>query len=82
MHAIRHRVIIGDISLFNMTIQPISTSVRAELKELSLKVYPSPFKDKLYFDLQLKQDADVRLEMYNILGSKLQTIFIGYVQGE
>ena len=65
-----------------VTVKAGITSVLERLKVMNLKVYPSPFKDKLYFDMQIKQDADVRLEIYNILGSKLQTIAIGHVQGD
>ena len=43
--------------------------------EFSLMVYPNPFTDHLYFDLQLQEDAKVILEVYNVSGAKLATVF-------
>jgi hypothetical protein len=43
--------------------------------EFGLKVYPNPFTDHVYFDLQLKEDAKVRLEIYNAKGLKVATVF-------
>jgi hypothetical protein len=65
-----------------ITVKAVITSVHNQMKEIDLKVYPSPFKDKLYFDLQLKQDADIRLEIYNVLGLKLQTLYFGQIRGD
>jgi hypothetical protein len=43
--------------------------------EFGLKAYPNPFTDNVYFDLQLKTDSKVRLEIFNIDGTKLSTIY-------
>jgi hypothetical protein len=43
--------------------------------EYELKVYPNPFTDHIYFELQLKVDAKVSLEIFNIQGSKVATLF-------
>jgi len=43
--------------------------------EIGLNVYPNPFTDHLYFDLQLQADANVILEIYNINGVKLARVF-------
>jgi hypothetical protein len=43
--------------------------------EFGLKVYPNPFTDHVYFDLQMKADAKVSLEIFNIKGFKVATVF-------
>jgi hypothetical protein len=43
--------------------------------EFGLKVYPNPFTDHLCFELQLEKDAKVRLEIFNIKGYKVATVF-------
>jgi len=49
--------------------------------ELGIKAYPNPFVDHVYFDLQLLTDSKVRLEIYNIDGAKLATIYDDVVIG-
>jgi hypothetical protein len=43
--------------------------------ELGVKAYPNPFSDHVNFDLQLATDSKVRLEIYDITGSKVATLF-------
>jgi hypothetical protein len=45
------------------------------LGEFGVKAYPNPFTDHVYFDLQLKTDSKVRLEIYNSTGAKIATVF-------
>ena len=52
-----------------------NTSVAMRVSEFGITAYPNPFTDHVYFDLQLKTDSKVRLEIYSIGGSKLATIF-------
>ncbi len=39
------------------------------------KAYPNPFSDMVYFDLVRTSDANVRLEIFDIRGAKLTTVF-------
>jgi hypothetical protein len=43
--------------------------------EFGVKAYPNPFTDHVYFDLQLRTDSRVRLEIFDINGSKIATLF-------
>jgi uncharacterized repeat protein (TIGR01451 family) len=47
--------------------------------ELGLKVYPNPFTDHLYFELQWNKEANAQIEIFNINGTKLATLFSGDV---
>jgi hypothetical protein len=43
--------------------------------EFGLKAYPNPFTDHIYFDIQLMTNSKVRLEIYDVTGTKLATVF-------
>ncbi len=40
-----------------------------------LKVYPNPFTQRLYFDLQWHQTSHAKLEIFDIRGAKLTTLY-------
>ncbi len=46
-----------------------------QMAEFGLKVYPNPFTDHIYFDIQLKTNSKVLLEIYDVTGTKLSTAF-------
>jgi hypothetical protein len=52
-----------------------------QVSEFGIKAYPNPFSDHIYFDLQLKTDSKVCLEIYNINGSKVATVYDDVVTG-
>jgi len=45
-----------------------------------LKVYPNPFTHRLYFDLQWHQTSHALLEIFDIRGAKLATLFDNTVE--
>jgi hypothetical protein len=51
------------------------------MSEFVLNVYPNPFTDHIYFDLQLMTDSKVCLEIYNMYGSKIATVYDDIVVG-
>jgi Leucine-rich repeat (LRR) protein len=50
--------------------------------ESNLMVYPNPFNERLSFEFDSPGNADVKLDIYNISGSKLQTVFDGHIMDE
>ncbi len=42
-------------------------------------VYPNPFNDRVYFDLQWPADAATRLDILDITGATLKTVFEGKI---
>jgi len=46
-----------------------------QIANFGLNVYPNPFTDHIYFDLQLMTNSKVRLEIYDIRGSKIATVY-------
>jgi len=63
-----------------------NTSVRVvedqleNLKALKLSTYPNPYNDKVRFVIQSPNSGKASLEVYNMLGQKLHTVFQGDVQ--
>lgn len=56
----------------------VATDLGTDLKaypEVDLAAYPNPFSDHVYFDLQLLTDSKVRLEIYDINGSLVATVY-------
>ena len=47
---------------------------------LFLQSFPNPARDKCYIPFMLKEEADVTVTIYNILGQKVKTIEAGYKQ--
>jgi hypothetical protein len=43
--------------------------------EFGLKAYPNPFTDHIYFNIQLMTNSKVQLEIYDVTGTKLATVF-------
>jgi len=48
--------------------------------KVSLKAYPNPFKEKLSIEFSLPEDSRARLELFNVSGQKIATLFDGYVK--
>ena len=43
-----------------------------------MTAYPNPFKDHIYFEFDLNNDSDVLLEIFNVAGAKIATVFTGF----
>ncbi len=64
-----HFVLIGDFKLFN------TEGGRLAIEEgIEISTYPNPFNELTNITLELRQASKVRLEVYNTLGSKVQSI--------
>ena len=50
--------------------------------QLNVSAYPNPFKDKVTFVIESPVSGQATLEVYNIMGQKLQTVFHGYITAE
>jgi len=59
-----------------------SEAIMVPQAELGLKVYPNPFKDHLYFDLRIPTDSRVRLEIFDLTGAIIATVFDNNVMAD
>ena len=52
-----------------------------EFLETDLLVYPNPFSEKLIIEFGLAEGSMVKVEIFNALGSKINQLFEGYLEG-
>ncbi len=65
----------GSIVVHDGKTKTTTGTSKIQQAEFGIKAYPNPFTDHVYFDLQLKTDSKVRLEIYTIDGAKLATVY-------
>ena len=66
---------------------PVLVSARTEasvegataLKELAVTAYPNPYTDKLNFVVETNLAGTASIEVYNLMGQKLSTVYQGYL---
>ncbi|WP_164972762.1 T9SS type A sorting domain-containing protein [Lacibacter luteus] len=49
------------------------------VNELKIAAYPNPFRDKVNFAITAPVSGKASLEVYNLFGQKLQTVYEGYL---
>ena len=59
---------------------PVVTSVEENSFELTTSVYPNPARETMNLNFELKQQSDVRVEMYNLVGSMVNSQVYGSLQ--
>jgi len=48
-------------------------------KKVTVSAYPNPFSDNINFEVETKQPGQGTLEVYNMSGQKIKTVFSGYL---
>jgi len=54
---------------------------KIEGSAMMMSAFPNPFADQLTFEFSVPDDAQVKIELYNISGEKIATVFEGKVVG-
>ena len=62
-------------------LPPVAKSAEIIPQASDLRVFPNPFSDKVRFDFTLEKDANVVLEINNMLGQKVTTLMDQRVEG-
>ncbi|HEU5167373.1 MAG TPA: T9SS type A sorting domain-containing protein, partial [Chitinophagaceae bacterium] len=52
---------------------------RETINTVTVTAYPNPFSDNINFQIETKQSGQGVLEVYNMTGQKLKTVFNGYM---
>ena len=71
---------------YAMTIPGLASDVATSLLEENpnetalFSLYPNPFAQNATLKLQVNQTQNVKVELYNVLGQKVQTVFEGAVE--
>ena len=60
---------------FEYTYGPAIASVKnIEAQEIGFKAYPNPFTESAWFSYMLKEKSNVKVEVYDLYGQKIETI--------
>jgi hypothetical protein len=51
-----------------------------DIKLLNIKAFPNPFSDRVKFVITSSEAGNGSLEVFNLLGQKVKTVFRGYIQ--
>ena len=52
---------------------------RETINAVTVTAYPNPFSDNINFQIETKQSGQGSLEVYNVTGQKVKTVFSGYI---
>jgi hypothetical protein len=77
-------------ALQNLTQQPVTarpgaesnnmvTTTTATKEGVTVTAYPNPFEDNIRFSINSDVSGQATLEIYNMLGARIQTIYTGFV---
>jgi hypothetical protein len=72
VYVIAHGVVCG---AFNPMPQAAVAPLNISLEPSDLKVYPNPFNTRVTFEFVSGRDANARLDIFNMLGQKVATLF-------
>ncbi|MEO6329303.1 MAG: T9SS type A sorting domain-containing protein, partial [Ginsengibacter sp.] len=56
-----------------------SNPVPAEVTKLGISAYPNPFTDKVKFLIESPVSGKASLDIFNVMGQKLHTVYQGYL---
>ena len=68
----------GAADASNIEIKFVTTE--SDLAGSELQVYPNPFSNKLFFEMVPAFNSDARLEMFDMRGAKIATVFNNRVE--
>jgi hypothetical protein len=67
----------GNYIFYNMSNPTGITSVTSQGGSEEISVYPNPFNSQCKFLIQLKEQSKVRLEIFDVTGRSIKTVFNG-----
>jgi hypothetical protein len=59
----------------------IATAIAPEIEFANLKVYPNPFSEKLRFEFVSPESVNARIDLYDMTGRMVKTIFEQSIEG-
>jgi hypothetical protein len=65
--------------LSSTTLKASITTENAASSQTILKAYPNPFSDKVRFELTSPVSGKGNLEVYNMMGQRVKTIYEGFI---
>ncbi|MBK7710044.1 MAG: hypothetical protein IPJ37_03060 [Bacteroidales bacterium] len=77
-----YQIIQGTLSLganYDLTFEGAELEIT---KGFEMTAYPNPFTDHLTLEFDLNYDAEVSLEIFNIVGVRIATVFTGHLTAD
>ena len=62
-----------------VTTTTVVSASRESVDAVTVSAYPNPFSDNINFEVETKQSGQGTLEVYNMTGQKVKTVFSGYM---
>jgi hypothetical protein len=62
------------------TSQSSNAVTTTQVEGLQVSAYPNPFNEVVKFTIQSKVSGKAQLEVYNMLGQKVKTVYSGFIQ--
>lgn len=62
-------------------IAQIESDLIPKPENLNLSVYPNPFNDRLHFEFESQENVHILIEIYDLTGRKLETVFNQQIKG-
>jgi hypothetical protein len=62
-----------------ITNRQSSTVINTDLDQPTVKAYPNPFSDRIKFAINSPASGNGSLEVYNIMGQKVKTVYQGHL---
>jgi len=59
----------------------IATNISPDVEKANLKVYPNPFSDRLRFEFVSPESVNARIDLYDMTGRMVKTIFELPIEG-
>jgi hypothetical protein len=72
----------GSIVIHSADNKTKSATIQIDFDKLELNVYPNPFSERLYFKFVSPVDTHVRIDLYDLTGRLIQTVFNNQVEAE
>lgn len=75
-------VVTGFDPFFEICASMLDVDENRPQKKETVSIYPNPAGEKLFLDLQLNSSSEIRIVVYNLLGSKVLTSTINHIAGD
>jgi hypothetical protein len=67
------------LSTFRARITSNQQTIESAVSTTTVKAYPNPFSDRVKFMVTSAEAGNGNLEIYNMMGQKIKTVYQGYI---
>ena len=63
----------------NSSTRVMEENIRIDKPDIGVKTFPNPFNDRVRFNVTIEQAGQGSLDVFNMQGQKVKTVYSGYV---